>query len=411
MQTYSLFEINEYIRQVFALNFADAIWISADIAQCNESNGHYYLELVQKNENDEIIAHNNGILWNRNFNKLFRKNKQLKQLLNEGNEIKFKAQIQFSERYGLSFHIEDFDLDFTMGKIWQQKQQTIDKLQLEGITYLNRTIPLPKVIQNIALISSEQAAGLQDFLAEIKKNLYNYHFNIQLFPAQVQGKNAANSIINQLKKIPIDEFDIVAIVRGGGSRLDLVAFDEYNLAKEIALFSIPIIVGIGHEIDETVCDITAHTSFITPTAVAQYLIEHNAIFEDDMIKKINSLMNFVHNKIIHQNQHINQIEQNILWKSKDKINNSQLQLNLKQQQINHAFNVNINQYKNDIQGIEKWMESNDIIQIWEKGFAYISQENKNINSIHKIKNNKEISLLFKDGEAIATIIKIIKNGK
>ncbi len=300
MHTHSLFELNEHIRRVLALNFQQALWIVAEIAQVGESRGHRYLDLVQKGETGDVVAQAQAALWAAEFRQInARLPLGLGALLREGLELRMQVRPEFHERYGLKLHITDIDPAHTFGQLDLLRRQTIQALRQEGLFDLNRALPLPLVIQRIALISSETAAGKQDFLEHLEENSFGYAFSCQLFSAAVQGKNAAGEIIAALEKIGAhaDKFDCVVIVRGGGAKLDLMAFDELTLCRAAAKTPLPLLVGIGHDVDESVLDLVAHTSLKTPTAVADFLIQHNLVFEGNVLEAADDLGNLAQNTV------------------------------------------------------------------------------------------------------------------
>jgi len=172
----SLYDLNQHVRRVLALNFSEALWVSCEIAQANKSRGHWYIELVQKSaEDDEIIAKCQAILWAKQFFVLKRKlGKQLDKLLTEGTEVKVLAKVDFHERYGLKLTIEDIDPSYTIGQLEVKRQATIAALQAQKLIGKNSQIPFAPVLQRIAVISSETAAGYQDFIAQIASNPYGY---------------------------------------------------------------------------------------------------------------------------------------------------------------------------------------------------------------------------------------------
>ena len=295
MQSYSLFELNEYIRRVFALNFQDAVWIRCEIAQINASRGHHYLNLIEKSaEGETIIAQSSAVLWASKYRALKRQHKKLiADLLQDGVAVLIQVKIEYDERYGLKLVIEDIDPSYTMGQMELKRQQILETLQQEKLLEVNSQIPLPTVIQRVAIISSETAAGLQDYLNQIATNSYGYQFSNQLFPAAMQGANVEEEVLKQLKKIAFlkANYDAVVIIRGGGSKLDLAAFDNLALGRAVANFPLPILVGIGHEVDETILDRVAHTSLKTPTAVADFLISRLLHFESRILEYKNYIFN------------------------------------------------------------------------------------------------------------------------
>jgi exodeoxyribonuclease VII large subunit len=166
------------------------------------------------------------------------------------------------------------------------KREVIERLTKEGLIHLNRQIPLPLVLQRIAVISSATAAGYGDFINHIDGNPYGYKIFHTLFQSLLQGHGAESSIISALREIGRGRrhFDAVVIIRGGGSQIDLSCFDAYRLAAEVAKSPLPVITGIGHERDDTVADLVAHTKLKTPTAVAEFLLSSMISFEQRLIE-------------------------------------------------------------------------------------------------------------------------------
>jgi exodeoxyribonuclease VII large subunit len=198
----------------------------------------------------------------------------------------------FHEVYGLSLNVRDIDPAYTMGEMALKKREVIGRLTKEGLIGLNKSLSLPIVPQKIAVISSLTAAGYGDFFGQLDNNPYRYRFIHTLFPAVMQGPGAEESIISALRKISNkrDLFDVLVIIRGGGSVIDLNCFDSYNLASEVARSPLPVITGIGHEKDDTVVDIAAHTKMKTPTAVAEFLISGLRSFEENILEIQNRLV-------------------------------------------------------------------------------------------------------------------------
>ncbi|MDO8969508.1 MAG: exodeoxyribonuclease VII large subunit [Saprospiraceae bacterium] len=298
MHTHTLFELNEHIRRILALNFQQPVWIVAEVAQIGESRGHRYLDLVQKGDSGDVIAQAQAALWAAEFRQINAKFPfGLQALLREGLELRLQVRPEFHERYGLKYHITDIDPAHTFGQLDLLRRQTIQALREQGLYDLNRAQTLPLVLQRIAVISSETAAGKQDFQEHLQGNSFGYAFDCQYFTAAVQGKNAAPEVIAVLKKISqqSERFDCVVIVRGGGSKLDLMAFDDLELCQIAAKTPLPLLVGIGHDIDQSVLDMVAHTSLKTPTAVADFLVQHNLFFEGNVLESSETLENLANN--------------------------------------------------------------------------------------------------------------------
>lgn len=287
MNAISLFELNEYIRQVIALNFTEPLWIRAEINQLSFSRGHCYLDLVEKqSESDEVIAQASAAIWYRNLKFIEHKTgAQLNQLLQKGIQVLLKIKVEFSERYGLKFSVEDIDTTYTLGMLELKRREILAQLTTAGLLEKNKQLYFPAVLQKLAIISSEKAAGLQDFVNHLQDNSYQFAFDCELYPAAMQGKNMEREILKALKDIHRSRinYDAIVLIRGGGSKLDLAAFDGLQLCTAIANSAFPVITGIGHDIDQSIADLVAHTSLKTPTAVANYVIDHNLRFESQLI--------------------------------------------------------------------------------------------------------------------------------
>jgi exodeoxyribonuclease VII large subunit len=288
--TVSLFDLNEHLRRVVALNFRDPIWVTAEIAQASRSRGHWYLELVQKGEalttDDGIVAQAQAVLWQREHQRLARQyGPLLDDVLREGAQVRWQVKVDFHERYGFKLVLADVDPTFTLGQLALQRRQTLEALQRSGLLQRNRTLPLPAVLQRVAVVTSESAAGFQDFQTHLTDNEYGYRFDCQCFFAAVQGAKAPAEVSAALGKIAARaaDFDCVVLVRGGGARLDLAAFDSLEIGTAVGNLPLPVLAGIGHEVDETVLDLVAHTSLKTPTAVADFLVQHNLAFETSLL--------------------------------------------------------------------------------------------------------------------------------
>ena len=279
MNSYSLIELQRFIQRVLALNFEQAFWIKAEIGQASLSRGHFFLQLIQKAEDsDDIIAESRANLWSRQMRQIQDKTgKQLPldQLLKTGNEVEILVEVQHHERYGLSLNILDLNPAFSLGQLAQQKQETLDRLIKDKMLDKNKNQRPPAIIQNIAVLSSPNAAGLADFKNQLINNSYGYRFNMELYPVAVQGQHASREIIQALKQIQgaLYKPELIIILRGGGSKLDLAAFDALDLCMTVAQCNLPVLAAVGHETDESVLDLVAYDNVKTPTAAADFLIE------------------------------------------------------------------------------------------------------------------------------------------
>lgn len=281
-QHLSLSRLQAQVKGVLAERFALPVWVAAEVSELKVNySGHCYLEMVEKGEADGIPkAQARAVIWRSHYPRLAGYfEAETGQRLAAGMKILFKAIVNYHELYGFSLQITDLDASYTLGDMERQRQQTIARLRQDGVWEMNRETEMPAVVQRIAVVSSRQAAGYQDFCKEIGKSPYD--FRVTLFDAFMQGAAAEDSIIAALGEIAeqCDRFDAVVLIRGGGSASDLNCFNAYRLCAHVAQFPLPVLTGIGHDKDTSVADMVAHTALKTPTAVAGWLVERMARVE------------------------------------------------------------------------------------------------------------------------------------
>lgn len=280
-ESLSLYELNRMVALTIAENFGTPLWITAEIASLNvASNGHCYLELIEKNpKNGTTTARAKAMVWaNRWWLVRETFEKGTGQALQAGMKVMVQVMVNMHEAYGYSLVIQNIEPNYTLGEMQRKRMEIIQRLTDEGMIDMNREVPMPRPIQRIAIVSTNTAAGYGDFCHQLANNEFGLKFYTHLFPAQMQGEQTESSVIEALNKIYEHQelFDVAVIIRGGGSVVDLNSFDSYELAVNIANFPLPVIVGIGHERDNTVLDTVAHLSVKTPTAAAAFLIERMA---------------------------------------------------------------------------------------------------------------------------------------
>lgn len=277
----SLYELNRLVTITISENFGTPLWITAEIASLNvASNGHCYLELIEKNaKNGSTTARAKAMIWaNRWWLVKESFEKGTGQTLQAGMKVMVQVMVNMHEAYGYSLVIQNIEPNYSLGEMQRKRQEIIQRLTDEGMIDINKEIPMPRLVQRIAIVSANTAAGYGDFCHQLMNNEFGLKFYTHLFPAQMQGEQTEGSVIHALNKIYEHQelFDVAVIIRGGGSVVDLNSFDNYELALNIANFPLPVIVGIGHERDNTVLDAVAHLSVKTPTAAAAFLIEQMA---------------------------------------------------------------------------------------------------------------------------------------
>lgn len=304
MSPLSLSALLAQVKELLQQNLSSTYWVVAEISDLKENaSGHCFLELVEKKDASErLTARCSGVIWAsiwRMLKSYFETSTN--RPLSRGLKVLLQVTPEFNELYGFSLVVRDIDPTYTMGDLAMQRKHTIEQLKVDGVWDMNRQLELPVVIQRIAIVSSEKAAGLIDFLKHLTENPYGFRFNIKLFQAIMQGNMAEASIVEALDSIfaQIERFDVVVVIRGGGAKTDLQCFDSYHLASNIAQFPLPVLTGIGHEQDDSVVDMVAHTRLKTPTAVADFIVSSALTFSNELIELESRLVEsvqFIFNK-------------------------------------------------------------------------------------------------------------------
>lgn len=273
--TITLQEFNNRIKRLLADPSVMNCWVVAETTDVR-INQHCYLQLLEKNpKTGATVAKIKAIIWGNQFRFL---NARFKQVTGRdiGNDMKIMVclSVNYSPQYGLTVVINDINPEFTLGDMERQRQEILNRLTQEGIIGQNKTVPVPPVLQRIAIVSAAGAAGYGDFMKQLTDNKYGVCFYPCLFQATMQGVKTVPTVLAALEKVEQNQhlFDCVVIIRGGGGTEELNSFDNYDLARRVATFPLPVIVGIGHERDITVLDYVAGIRVKTPTAAAEHII-------------------------------------------------------------------------------------------------------------------------------------------
>lgn len=458
-QIFSLFEVTKSIQKTIAERYKSSYWIKAELNKLNfyQHSGHCYPELVEKKDG-KVIAQIRSNLWKDDY---FNINNNFKRVLNEplkdGIKILFLASISFHPEYGLNLRIIDIDPSFTLGDLEKEKQDTIKKLKEEGFFNKNKLLKLPTLPQRIAIISVETSKGYADFLQvfEQANKSWKYKFFHMLFPSLLQGDNAVPAIIKQLNRIKkvINHFDVVAIVRGGGGDIGLSCYNNYELAKEIALFPIPIITGIGHATNETVTEMISFTNAITPTKLAEFLIQkfHNFSVpvqkaEEKIIDKSKRMIADERNKFTSEVKVFRSVTNNMLLKNKNILNEnakslvSQSQFMFRTEHEQHktfkqkiisatrtlCISLNQNLIQNEknirkdilllfkswqigIENIEKNINNMKPENVLKRGYSITYLNGKSVSTFKNLKQGDILKTILNEGSVTSTVNKTSNN--
>lgn len=312
----TLSELQLMIRDSLYMSLPDMYWVVAEISEIKENYaGHCYLELIEKQQDDKNIrARVKAIIWCKRYSLLKSYFENITgEALREGLKVLVRVKIEYHELYGLSLIICDIDPAFTMGELAIRRQMIIRQLEEEGVFSMNKELELPLSLQRIAIISSASAAGYTDFMKHLTKNEFGYVFYTRLFESPMQGSDTENGIISALDRIAshYELFDVVVIIRGGGSQVDLSWFDNYRIAYHVTQFPLPVITGIGHDKDMSVTDMVANVAIKTPTAVADFIVGR---------------MNLVENRLFEMLTTIRDLSREIIQKNHSRIESSGIRL-------------------------------------------------------------------------------------
>lgn len=311
----SLKELNLLVRKTVELTMPSTYWVEAELSEARESNGHCYMELVQKDEwSNTPVARASAKCWRSTW-QLARPHfeRVTGERLHAGMKVLLQVYAQFHETYGFSWIVTDIDPAFTLGDMARRRQEIIRVLKEEGVFELNKELALPLFAQRIAVISSATAAGYGDFCDQLAANPYGFRFEPVLFPAVMQGERVEQSVITALNMIneDIDSYDCVVIIRGGGAVSDLSGFDSLALAENVANFPLPVITGIGHERDESVTDMVAHTKVKTPTAAAALLTDNLKAVADRISGAQDRIVNAVRRRMETERMRLDRVADSI----------------------------------------------------------------------------------------------------
>jgi exodeoxyribonuclease VII large subunit len=369
---FSLFELNNLIKDAISYALPGSYWVIAEIADTKlNQRGHCYLELVEKEDN-KTIAQVKANIWAYEYRKLSLKfQTATNESLKPGMKVLFLVAVTFHEVYGLSLNVKDVDPSYTMGEMALKKREVIERLTKEGLIALNKGLSLPAVPQRIAVISSPTAAGYGDFFDHLDNNPYGYRFMHVLFPALMQGAEAGESIISALGKVrqKRELFDVLVIIRGGGSVIDLNCFDSYEIASQVAKFPLPVITGIGHEKDDTVVDMAAHTKMKTPTAVAEFLISGLRSFEENIADIQNRVVKLTERLIRDRNHTLVTLAQRLNYISLQLTSSCSAKIDRMEKDLRGQIRLFMQKTAAGLDNLEKVIKLLDPVNVLRRGYS------------------------------------------
>ena len=409
-ETYSLSQLTRFINQVVKVNFESPVWIKAEISELREaSNGHCYLEFIEKDpDTDTLIAKIKANIWANTYRMLkpyFESSTG--QQFHAGIKVLVSVTVDFHDVFGLSLNIRDIDPTYTLGELAKRRQEIIRQLEKDGVMEMNKSLEMATLPNRIAVISSPTAAGYDDFCNQLDNNPDGFVFYKKLFPAIMQGDQAADSIIEALDNIygHVDLFDVVVIIRGGGASTDLACFDSYELALNCAQFPLPIIAGIGHQRDLSIVDMVAHTSVKTPTAAAALLIEMMEEARDRMTDAYTAIYQLLHQRVQSQQQKLADISWKIRHSLINKTSDKKLTLERQKSRLIQAVRLAINTQKNKLAILENSIERHSPAFLLKYGYTITTVNGKRLSSVNDVQDGDVIKTYVSDGEVKSIVEK------
>ena len=400
-QIFPLSKLSEAIENVINTYCSKIVWVKAEIVRLNyySHTGHCFPELVEKKDG-KIIAEIRGNIWKVNFERI---NEKFKLVLNEdlGDDmtVVIQATVTYHPVYGLALNILDIDPEFTLGELARQKMETIKKLQEENIFFANKHTSLALLPKTIALISVSSSKGYLDFMNVIQNNPQGYKFHIFLFPAVLQGEKAVTTIISQMDRIRELKgvFDAVAIIRGGGGEVGLSCYDNYELAKTIATFPLPVLTGIGHSTNETVSELVSYGSFITPTKIAGFLLEQFQYFATTLKENVQSLNTQVRWLNEREQSNFREVSTNLVSAAGKIINRNKNDLAFLTSSLQAATRSSITKEVADLKNITTSIYYLDPQTILRRGYSITRFQGKVIKDISLLKSGDHIQTRILNG--------------
>ncbi|MBO6078916.1 MAG: exodeoxyribonuclease VII large subunit [Bacteroidaceae bacterium] len=409
METLTLLELNGRVKSTLQFEMPDAYWVQAEISGISPSGqGHCYLELVQKDTTGRtFLAKAKANIWRNTWLKIkpyFEA--ETGETLKVGMKVLLQVTVTFHEVYGYSLVVLDIDPTYTMGDMARRRKEILDQLTKDGVIGLNQELEIALLPQRIAVISSATAAGWGDFRNQLENNVYGFRFYVKLFQAAMQGDDVERSVIAALDAVAArrDDFDLVVIIRGGGAVSELSCFDSYNLAYNIANFPLPVITGIGHERDDTVADVVAHTKVKTPTAAAEFII--NRVFDTaSMLETLSRrLGDSVLNRMNVENVRLERLAQKLpsLF-AVLKVRNEQMLENIWNRSVTGVRNMLTNK-NHKLELLEKSIAAADPALILKRGFSLTRHNGRVVTSASDLKPGDRLTTVLADGSIESEII-------
>ncbi len=410
-QHITLSQLQGSISQTLRDRFALPMWVSAEVSDIKVNySGHCYMELIEKGESDGVAkAQARAVIWRSGYARIvgyFEAQSGAK--LERGVKVLVKVIVNYHELYGLSLQITDIDATYTLGDMERQRQKTISQLQSDGVWDMNREQHMPMLVQRVAIISSRTAAGYQDFCNELSKG--GYYFNTTLFDSVMQGMGAEDSIVDSLCAVAEQEerFDVVVIIRGGGSMSDLNCFNSYRLASHVAQFPLPVITGIGHDKDVSVVDLVAQVTLKTPTAVAGWLVERSAKIDGWLDGAAVALRDLALSATNREEQKLQMYAADLKSLPMQLLSTKDVYVTTLNERLQQEAQAYLQRQISRVEHASQMVESHSPERVLKLGFSLLRLVNSDriVSSVEGVAEGDDIEITLRDGVVGARITKI-----
>ena len=388
------------------------LWVAAEISEMKvNTSGHCYLELIEKGEGSRstiAIAQARAVMWRQDYQVLsVMFAHQTGERLHSGMKVLVRVMVTHHPLYGLSLRITDIDATYTIGESERQRQQTISQLKADGVWDINRSVALPRIVQRIAVVASGSSAGYRDFINELRSG--GYAFRVELFEAVVQGEAAEGSMVDALEQIAAREesFDVVLIIRGGGSVSDLKCFDSYLLSSVVAQFPLPVLTGIGHDKDTSVVDMVAHTPLKTPTAVAGWLVERMAQEWALVEEYAKRLAEYARNVVAVSRLRVERRDL-LRARAEQRLSTEQSRLELRGEQLLSAVRLRVERERQKMLRYRELLLAHRPDGVLRRGFAIVRRGEEALSSVTQLGEGDVVRIEMHDGEAQMRVERITK---
>lgn len=429
-KVFSLLEVANSVRKTISERYQSTFWVKAEMNKLNHYSysGHCYPELVEKS-NGKVVAQLRASLWKDDY---LRSNAKFVQMLGEplkdGISILFEASLSFDAVHGFSLRIIDIDPVFSLGVLERERLESIARLKAMGIFDRNKHLRFPMLPKRIAVISVETSKGYSDFMKVIDNNPWGYRFSCFLFPALLQGDRSVDSIIAQLERIRkvMHHFDVVAIIRGGGGDVGLSSYNNFRLASEVARFPLPVMSGIGHSTNETVTELVAHRNAITPTELADFLIQRLHEFAEPIDRAAELIADRARRIILDESRHFDQtirafrkgtanalitrkrelqvlargISQGVVFA----LRRSEDQCDRTVDVLRRYCNTALQHQRVELNGLEKTIGVMDPVHVLRRGFTISTVNGKVIKSVDDLQAGDVLTTTAADGTISSEVI-------